>query len=182
MKKNFKIGLVVVLALTIIGLGAYYQLNKPTESKQSQQQPQGEIGTDINDIAPDFELTNLEGEEVSLSDYRGQYVILNFWATWCPPCREEIPDLNQFHEENKKEFVVLAVNLGEAKQKVRQFISYGGYTFPVLLDKGKEIGREYKISAIPTSYFINPQGKIKYIKKGAVSKTELDKIKQDLQK
>ena len=65
---------------------------------------------------------------------------------------------------------------------MRQFISYGGYSLPVLLDKGKQIGREYKISVIPTSYFIGPRGKIQYIKKGAVSKTELNQIKQDLQK
>lgn len=181
MNKKFKLGLIIILALLIVGLGVYYQLNKPSLNKESNE-TQGEVGIEINNIAPDFELTNLEGEKVSLSDYRGKYVLLNFWATWCPPCRREIPALNEFHEENKENFIVLAVDLGESREKVHQFISYGGYTFPVLLDETREIGNKYNVSAIPTSYFLDPQGKIKYIKKGAVSKAELNEIKQDLQK
>jgi thiol-disulfide isomerase/thioredoxin len=124
----------------------------------------------------------LAGEEVSLSDYRGDYVILNFWATWCPPCRREMPNLDQFYAANKDEFVVLAVDLGEAKQQVQQFIEEGGYSFPVLLDHDREIGTRYNVSAIPTSYFIDQQGKIKHIKKGAITIEELNQITDDLQK
>lgn len=180
MNKKFKLGLIGVLVLAIVGLGIYYyQLENNKEDKLSEQL---KVGTGISQVAPDFTLTNLAGEQVSLSDYRGKYVVLNFWATWCPPCRKEIPDLNAFYEENKDDFVVLAVDLGESKQKVQQFISYGGYTFPVLLDKDRKIGSRYNVSVIPTSYFIGPQGKIKYIKKGAVSKAELNEIKKDIQK
>lgn len=180
MNKKIKLGLIGILVLAILGLGIYYHQLKNDQSDKLAEQL--EVGTGISQVAPDFTLTNLAGEKVALSDYRGKYVVLNFWATWCPPCRKEIPDLNAFHEENKDEFVVLAVDLGESKEKVQQFISYGGYTFPVLLDKEREIGSRYNVSVIPTSYFIGPQGKIKYIKKGAVSRAELNEIKRDIQK
>mgnify|MGYP006275959405 CR=1 FL=1 len=180
MSKKIKLGLIGVLVLCILGLGIYYyQVESKKNDKLSEQL---KVGTGISQVAPDFTLTNFEGGEVALSDYRGKYVVLNFWATWCPPCREEMPNLNQFYEENKNDFVVLAVDLGESKQKVQQFISYGGYTFPVLLDKDRRIGSRYNVSVIPTSYFIGPQGKIKYIKKGGLSMAELNKIKQDIQK
>ncbi|MFO7820210.1 MAG: TlpA disulfide reductase family protein [Halanaerobacter sp.] len=181
MNKKFKVGLIVILVLMIIGLGLYYQLNKPSLNKEAKE-VQGEVGIEVNNIAPDFELTNLDGERVSLSDYRGKYLLLNFWATWCPPCRREMPDLNEFHKENKDDFVVLAVNLGGAKEKVSKFIDDGSYIFPVLLDENKEVGDRYNIASIPTSYFIGPQGKIQDIKKGAITKTELDKIKEKIQK
>ncbi|MGM0370447.1 MAG: TlpA family protein disulfide reductase [Bacillota bacterium] len=182
MDKRFKSGLIAVLVILIIGLGFYYyQLDETTpQEKQQELSEQLEEGISLNQIAPDFTLTNLAGEEVSLSDYRGDYVILNFWATWCPPCRREMPNLEEFYATNKDDFVVLAVDLGEAKQQVQQFIEEGGYSFPVLLDHDKEIGTKYNVSAIPTSYFIDPQGVIKHIKKGAVTTEELNQIKKDI--
>ncbi|MGM0502417.1 MAG: redoxin domain-containing protein [Bacillota bacterium] len=180
MDKKLKLGVVVVLLLIGIGLGVYYyQTDNQSQDKQPAAQ-QDNVGIKVSQIAPDFTLTNLKGEEVSLSDYRGQYVLLNFWATWCPPCRREIPDLNSFYEDNKEEFVLLAVDLGEPKEQVENFIDQGDYNFPVLLDETRKIGSKYNVSAIPTTYFINPQGEIKHIKKGAVTIEELNKIKEKI--
>lgn len=111
----------------------------------------------VGELAPDFTLLNLDGEEVSLSDYRGQYVLINFWATWCKYCDIEMPDLNKLNEENE-DLVVLAVNVMEDENTVDDYIKEGGYSFPVVLDKEGEIAITYLVSAFPTSFFIDKEG------------------------
>lgn len=113
--------------------------------------------------APDFTLETLDGTKVALSDFKGQKVLLNFWATWCPPCRAEMPHMQSFYEKNKDEnIVVLAVNLtsGDNREKLAPFISEYSLTFPILLDESGDIGRKYQVFTIPTSYFIDEQGNI----------------------
>lgn len=112
--------------------------------------------------APDFTLTTLSGEKASLSDYKGKIVMINFWATWCKYCDEEMPDLQRLYEENKdKDFVVLAVNVGEKEKTARDYIDKGGYTFPVLLDEDMAVARNnYYVSAYPTSYYIDKDGNL----------------------
>ncbi|KKM11481.1 hypothetical protein SY88_08465 [Clostridiales bacterium PH28_bin88] len=127
--------------------------------------------------APDFTLTDLEGKTVRLSDLRGQPVYLNFWATWCPPCREEMPDIQQVYTEKGQQVRFLAINLtGTEKtvQGVREFLSAGGYTFPVLLDKDNAVSEQYQVRAIPTSIFIDAAGVIRYRYAGAMSKEMLE--------
>ena len=110
-------------------------------------------------LAPDFTLYDIDGNEVSLSDFRGKKVFLNFWATWCPPCKEEMPDMQLFHkQEEENDIVVIAVNIGESKSKVKDFIDSKGYEFLTLLDSKKEIAKLYNVNAIPTTFFINSQG------------------------
>ncbi len=112
--------------------------------------------------APDFELKTLEGKSVRLSDYRGKIVFLNFWATWCPPCRQEMPDFNSANQKLLKEgkAVILTVNVQEDPQNVREFVEEKNLTLPVLLDETGEVSYIYNVQSIPTTYIVNLDGTI----------------------
>ncbi|WP_087975184.1 peroxiredoxin family protein [Oceanobacillus rekensis] len=126
-------------------------------------------GTEIGNKAPDFELITMTGETVKLSDYEGQRVMLNFWATWCPPCREEMPDMQKFYKD--KDAVVLAINITNmetSKNKVTEFAEELGLTFPILMDEVGEVSTLYRISPIPTTYMIDSKGVIRHKQYGAL--------------
>jgi peroxiredoxin len=119
-------------------------------------------GIEEGNLAPDFELTTLDGKQVRLSDYRGKKVILNFWATWCPPCKEEVPDLEKFYSTYKdKGIVILGVNLTQAEKNqsaIKAFVKSYGITYTIPLDVKSLISGIYQVSAIPTSYIIDSRG------------------------
>ena len=109
----------------------------------------------------DFSLQSLGGETTALSSLKGKIVILNFWATWCPPCRHEMPSMETLYLRYRDyEFEMLAVNLRERHDTVFQFIERYGYTFPVLFDQDGRVGSRYGVEAIPTSFIIDKEGKI----------------------
>jgi len=109
--------------------------------------------------APDFQLQSLDGGSVSLSELRGSPVMLNFWATWCPPCRSEMPYLQQIYEEwSGKGLILLAIDIGESPAKVRQFMQSNNLSLPVLLDIREVVTREYNVIAYPTTFFIDKDG------------------------
>ena len=109
----------------------------------------------------DFSLPLLSRGNATLSSYKGKVVILNFWATWCPPCRAEMPSMEVLYQRLKSQGLeLLAVDLGEDRETVQQFIQKGQYTFPVLLDESRSVSPKYGISAIPTSYILDREGKI----------------------
>jgi len=111
--------------------------------------------------AKDFTLEDLEVPAVSLKDFQGKVVFLNFWATWCPPCRVEMPAIEKLWQKFKQEdFVILAVDLRERKEKINSFVKTNGYTFPVLLDSMGAVANTYGIRAIPTTYLLDPEGRI----------------------
>lgn len=125
----------------------------------------------------DFELEDLQGNKVRLSDFKGKVVFLNFWATWCPSCREEMPYKQEFHENYGDEVILLSVNpsgtetfgAGNSKQaekKVREFIEQEGYTFPILLDRDDAVWSIYRQRGIPANYMIDKEGIVKYLKPG----------------
>ncbi|RAZ79320.1 thiol-disulfide oxidoreductase ResA [Planococcus halotolerans] len=115
----------------------------------------------IGDDAPDFQLINLEGETVKLSDYRGQGVLLNFWATYCPPCKKEMPYMqNQYELFKEKGVTILAVDVAEPQPVVEKFVGEYGLTFPVLLDLNQETTDLYDVAAIPVSFLIDENGKV----------------------
>lgn len=133
--------------------------------------------------APDFTWTDAQGKEVKLSDLKGKPVFINFWATWCPPCRAEMPDIQKFYEKTNKEVTVLAVNLTyseKSEQDIAQFISEGGYTFPILLDQKGLLAQKYLIRAIPTSFFIDDQGVIRNKYTGALNIEKINSIIADI--
>lgn len=131
----------------------------------------------VGDVAPDFTLKNLQGEKVSLSDFGGRPVLINFWATWCPPCRFEMPAIQKMYEQYQGEdFIVLAVDVQEPISAVKRYVEQGGYTFPVLLDyKGEVANGSYRIRAFPTSYFVGPDGKIAAAHRGMMTEQVLQR-------
>ncbi|MFO7813619.1 MAG: TlpA disulfide reductase family protein [Pelovirga sp.] len=117
----------------------------------------------IGEQAPEFTLPNMEGEQVSLSDFRGQVVVINFWATWCPPCREEKPTMEQLYQQKKDDgLVILAVNVEEnPHQVVSQYLLQHSYSFPILLDGiNAEVQGLYGVFRYPESYIIDRDGTV----------------------
>ncbi|MCF6464663.1 TlpA family protein disulfide reductase [Clostridium sp. Cult2] len=172
---NRKIVGIIILAVVLVGGLYYFAAIKDGELKEKSV-PENNITEDIDenvgekeasedltyDIAigeeaPDFTLKDLNGDEVSLSDYRGKIVLINFWATWCKYCDIEMPDLQKLDKEND-DLVVLAVDVMEKKSLVEEYIEKGGYDFQVVLDEDGDIAKTYLVSAFPTSYFVDKDG------------------------
>ena len=109
--------------------------------------------------APNFQLENLNGQYVSLSDLQGKPVLINFWATWCSPCIREMPYLEQVYEEwSDKGLMVLSINIGESSAKVEAFMQSHDLSLPVLLDAKQAVAQKYNIWSIPTTFFIDKDG------------------------
>jgi peroxiredoxin len=109
--------------------------------------------------APSFTLKDLNGKEVKLEDHRGKIVFLNFWATWCRPCRTEMPSMEKLYTEFRdRDFIMLAVDLQEGTRKVRAFKEKFKLNFPILLDSDGSVGSEYGVRSIPTTYLIDREG------------------------
>ena len=114
-----------------------------------------------NQQAPDFVLTDLEGEKHALSDYEGQGVFLNFWGTWCKPCEKEMPYMNNQYEVYKDQGVqILAVNVGEQQLVVENFTEEYGLDFPVLIDKGRAVESAYDVYKLPVTFLVDKDGKV----------------------
>lgn len=125
-------------------------------------------GPQVGKAAPEFKLATLDGKTVSLRDFRGSPVMLNFWASWCPPCRYEMPFFQQIWEEwHGKGLVILAVNIGESAATAKKFMGDSGFTFPVLLDTSQDVALNYNIRSIPTTFFLDESGVIRDMKIGA---------------
>nr|WP_249745386.1 TlpA disulfide reductase family protein [Mesobacillus boroniphilus] len=132
-----------------------YKIEEPKAIEASK----STIGIGAGMVAPNFTLKNLAGEDVSLKDYRGKKVMLNFWATWCPPCKEEMPAMEKFYKEKSKDVEILAVNL-DPQNKVKAFVKDNEITFPILLDQDGATQQTYSIISIPTTFIIDEQGLI----------------------
>jgi thiol-disulfide isomerase/thioredoxin len=114
---------------------------------------------------PDFTLADMDGEQHSLSDFRGQVVMLNFWATWCPPCRREMPSMERLYSKLKDQgFVVVAVNQFEDPDLVFEFTGRLSLapTFPILFDRDSRVAEQFKVKGLPTTYLLDKQGRIHY--------------------
>ncbi len=111
-------------------------------------------------MAPDFSLPDLDGKKTSLSDFKGKIVIVNFWATWCPPCREEIPSMQRAWNILKdKDVMMLAVHIGGNEDKIWTFLNDFNVDFPVLIDARSKVSRKWRTRGLPTTYIVDPQGR-----------------------
>jgi thiol-disulfide isomerase/thioredoxin len=129
----------------------------------------------------DFALTDLAGKQVRLSDYAGRPVLINAWATWCPPCQAEMPGLQQLYQRHEAEgFAILAIDAGEAKPTVEQFIQKNLYTFPVLLDPQTDLLDKWAIRDYPTSIVIGRDGTVKLVQVGALTADTINKVVEPL--
>ncbi|MCS6909216.1 MAG: redoxin domain-containing protein [Anaerolineales bacterium] len=125
--------------------------------------------------APDFVLTDLEGRQVRLSDFKGQVVLLNFWATWCSPCQAEMPAIEDRYATFKSQgLVVLGINQDEDTKTVQAFVERLGLTFTILLDPGAVVGELYRARGLPTTFIVDRDGKIIVQKVGFMSDRQLD--------
>ena len=117
--------------------------------------------------APNFTLESFSGETISLADYRGDVVMINFWATWCGPCREEMPILDELHSRYQRAgFQLLGVNIDDEPQRAKNMIAELGVTFPVLFDSSKEVSELYAVQAMPVSVMVDRDGQIRYVHHG----------------
>lgn len=112
------------------------------------------------DKAPNFVLKNLDGEKVKLSDFHGKGVLLNFWGTWCEPCKKEMPYLNEVYQQDMEGVVIVGVNIGQPHLTVSNFANRYNIKFPLLLDKSNAVTNRYNIGPIPTTFLINENGVI----------------------
>ena len=129
----------------------------------------------IDEPAPDFALTNLDGETVRLSDFRGKTVVLNFWASWCPPCREEMPDFQELWDERGEggsdDLVMLALDflVQDTMADARGFVEGNGFTFPVLFDTADgAVADRYRVRGLPATFFIDREGVVRSVNYGPV--------------
>lgn len=128
-------------------------------------------------LAPDFELTDLKNKKVKLSQYRGKVVVLNFWATWCPPCRKEIPDFIETYSNYREkgvEFLGIALD-DEGREVVAPFVSAKSINYPILIGEPKVVSSYGGIEAVPTTFLIDREGRIQFHGEGAISRGTLEK-------
>jgi thiol-disulfide isomerase/thioredoxin len=130
--------------------------------------------TRVGAKAPDFELDELTGNQFSFSMNAGKIIVLNFWATWCAPCRYEMPLFERYSKTYPDELAVLAVNMQESESDIQKFTNELGLTFPILLDSDGLVSRLYRVQGLPTTYFIDPEGRISFIHIGTISETQIE--------
>ena len=174
--KKSLIIVVIILAVLIGGAGYAYNYlgNKVDTNNLAQTQPaqssdydggqneQSDSKQQEGTQAPDFVVTDLDGNQIRLSDFRGKPVVLNFWASWCGPCKMEMPDFEDAYNTYKDDIHFVMVNLTdgdrETVETAHQFISDAGYTFPVYYDTMMEAAVKYGVSSVPRTYFVDGNG------------------------
>ncbi|HMO57932.1 MAG TPA: TlpA disulfide reductase family protein [Roseiflexaceae bacterium] len=166
-----------LLVITLLaGLGWIVMTRVPPEQPavlgEVRMPPAAEAAPRENHPAPDFTLEDLNGTPVSLSALRGQVVLINVWATWCPPCRAEMPIIQAAYERyHDQGFTVLAVNLREDTATVAQYMQQNGLTFPALLDRDGHVSMVYLARAVPSSFFIDRNGTVRAVYRGAMARS-----------
>ncbi|GBG56397.1 thioredoxin-like protein YneN [Sporomusaceae bacterium FL31] len=165
MKTKLVMGVLVGIAiLALVMLNADKQVEQNTGT-----------GVTVGKKAPEFTLNTLDGQAKTIGK-QPTVTVINFWATWCPPCREEMPELNQFYQGYKQAIAFYAINIQESPAKVNDYIHTNQLVFPVLLDRDGGIAKIFQINAIPTTVVIDKHGIIQYRKAGTVTKSELEAV------
>lgn len=160
------------MRLTWAAAGVFFLLSACTPFSG----PAPEVGA----VAPDFALQDLDGETVRLSDLRGQTVLVNFWATWCGPCRDEMPAI-QARYNDRGDFAVLAVDFGENAQQVQNFLTEIQVELPVLLDQDGSVQDLYRVRGYPSSFFVDGDGVIRFLHIGQMSEADLESFLEQME-
>ena len=169
--------LLIGTGLISIGLMLFILLNERSASTQDF----STVPVEVNFPAPELTLTDLAGNTVSLKDHLGSVVLVNLWATWCPPCQEEMPTLHAFYEKYKDEgFVLLAIDQEEILAVVEPFVNEYGLSFPIWLDEDYQAQRVFNTMNLPSSYVIDRNGTVRLMWIGGISKRNLEKYVPDV--
>ena len=145
----------------------------PSESAEA-------TGPRIGNLAPNFRLQTITGDSLRLSDLRGRPVFLNFWATWCGECRNEMPAMQRLADEHGDAIAVVGLNAGEKTETVRAFADRLGIGYPLLLDPGSSVVEAYAVPAIPTSLFIDADGVVRSVVFGELTREEMEEYLRPL--
>ncbi len=165
--------LVFGAGLILVAVAAFLAL--PKASSQVQELGISAVPAAVNFSAPNVQLTDLDGKPVSLADYQGNVVLYNAWATWCPPCKEEMPTLQSYFDDYKDQgFVIIAIEDGQPLEEVRSFVSDYGLTFPVWPDPEWRATTAFRIESLPTSFVIDRNGTVRLTWTGAISRAMLE--------
>ncbi len=159
-----------ILLLAVIALVVNY-----TQPEADTDEAVGMIPAQMDKPAPELDLVDLSGDSVSLDDLAGQVVFVNHWATWCPPCRAEMPELEAYYQAHREEgFTLVAINAGEPAEDVKPFVEELDLSFPVWVDPQGEAMRAFGVSGLPTSFVIDGSGTIVQAWPGAVTLEQLE--------
>ncbi|KXZ24137.1 thiol-disulfide oxidoreductase ResA [Bacillus nakamurai] len=162
---------ILLLLFTAIGFALYQNLFAANSKEVVQ----------VNKPAANFKLTQLNGEPIELKQLKGKAVLVNFWGSWCEPCKNEMPSIQEAYNHYKKDkFEIVAVNVQESDIAVKSFMKSYGLSFPIALDKEGEVYRSWEIFNLPTSVFINPDGIIERNYEGEMSMNQLDQWIRDI--
>lgn len=180
-KKIFAIAILFALvAVAVVQAVEKENEREAAEAEEANAIPAEQIpGIGVGLKSPDFELKTLEGEAIRLSDLEGKKVMINFWATWCPPCKAEMPDMQKLYEEKGNDIHILAVNI-DPEYDVAGFAKDMQLTFPILLDEKDQVMKTYQILTIPTTYFLDEKGIIQDKFMGAMNKDKMEEIINNL--
>lgn len=160
--------------MLVIGIAALLLLPRPA-SPPPESEDIGPAPANVEFDAPELELYDLDGIPVSLADYQGQVVLVNNWATWCPPCRQEMPILEAYYRDHRHEnFTIIAIDAGDPEDVVNNFVSSYNLSFPVWLDPDSKALNSFRNNYLPSSYLINEQGQVIMVWSGAVNQVSLE--------
>ncbi len=168
------IGLVLLGAgLILIGIVAWLILPRDAQSAGDEVSA---VPVEVNYPAPELALNDLQGKQASLADYRGQVVLVNNWATWCPPCKAEMPTLEAYYQAHQgQNFILIGIEAGEPVTDVAQFVQSYQLTFPIWLDPDGKATDAFQNNALPSSYVMDETGAVRLLWNGAISRQMLEK-------
>lgn len=160
--------------LLVVGIAALLLL-PAAASQEKETEIDGSGPARVDFPAPDLRLHDLDGRPVSLADYRGQVILVNNWATWCPPCRQEMPVLDAYFRDHKDEdFTIVAIDAGDPAEVVSEFVSRYNMSFPVWIDPSSSALNSFRNNYLPSSYLIDESGQVIMVWSGAVSRASLE--------
>ncbi|MBI5353929.1 MAG: TlpA family protein disulfide reductase [Chloroflexi bacterium] len=177
-RKNKSSGMNIIIGagLVLIGLAALLMLPGKNNTDTSQSESRSVVPVEVNYPAPELSLQNVSGQNETLTDYQDQVVLVNNWATWCPPCKAEIPTLEAYYKTHKEEgFVIIGVEAGETQKDVLTFVQEHDMTYPVWFDLYGAALNAFHNESLPSSYVIDRKGVIRLSWVGEISREMLEK-------
>jgi cytochrome c biogenesis protein CcmG, thiol:disulfide interchange protein DsbE len=167
--------ILVGAGLIVLGVASFLLLPKPGANASQPEEPVYAIPLAVDFPAPEINLYDLQKQPVALSDFAGQVILVNNWATWCPPCKAEMPTLEAYYQDHQAQgFVIVAIESGEPSEEVAEFVRQYDLSFPVWPDRGMRALATFKNDALPSTYVIDRQGQVRLAWVGPISRELLE--------